>query len=152
MSNEKFVYVTYIAATPEKVWAALLEAEFTRQYWLHDNVSDWKVGSMWEHRRVGEHGKADVVGKVVEVAPPRRLVVSWARPSDAEDTAKHSRVTYEIEPLASAVRLVVTHDQLERDPDMARSISGGWPMVLSSLKSLLETGRPLPNLIFGCSS
>lgn len=144
MSTEKFVYVTYIATTPEKVWAALLEGELTRQYWRHDNVSDWKVGSTWEHRRSdGEQGKVDIAGKVVESVPPKRLVVTWARPSEVAETAKHSRVTYEIEPVASAVRLTVTHDQLEADPDMARAISGGWPKVLSSLKSLLETGRPL---------
>ena len=144
MSTEKFVYVTYIATTPEKVWAALLEGELTRQYWCHDNVSDWKVGSTWEHRRSdGEQGKVDIAGKVVESVPPKRLVVTWARPSEVAETAKHSRVTYEIEPVASAVRLTVTHDQLEADPDMARAISGGWPKVLSSLKSLLETGRPL---------
>ena len=144
MSTEKFVYVIYIATTPEKVWAALLEGELTRQYWRHDNVSDWKVGSTWEHRRSdGEQGKVDIAGKVVESVPPKRLVVTWARPSEVAETAKHSRVTYEIEPVASAVRLTVTHDQLEADPDMARAISGGWPKVLSSLKSLLETGRPL---------
>ena len=144
MSTEKFVYVTYIATTPEKVWAALLEGALTRQYWRHDNVSDWKVGSTWEHRRSdGEQGKVDIAGKVVESVPPKRLVVTWARPSEVAETAKHSRVTYEIEPVASAVRLTVTHDQLEADPDMARAISGGWPKVLSSLKSLLETGRPL---------
>ena len=144
MSTEKFVYVIYIATTPEKVWAALLEGELTRQYWRHDNVSDWKVGSTWEHRRSdGEQGKVDIAGKVVESVPTKRLVVTWARPSEVAETAKHSRVTYEIEPVASAVRLTVTHDQLEADPDMARAISGGWPKVLSSLKSLLETGRPL---------
>lgn len=147
MSHEKFVYVTYISATPEKIWEALLEGELTRQYWRHDNVSDWKVGSTWEHRRSdGEHGKVDIAGKVVEVVPPKRLVVTWARPGEAADPTKHSRVTYEIEAMASTSRLVVTHDQLESDPEMARSISGGWPMVLSNLKSLLETGRPLPNL------
>ena len=145
MNNEKFVYVSYIAATPEKVWAALIEPEFTRQYWRHENVSDWKAGSSWAHTRSdGEAGKVDVVGKVVEVAPPRRLVVTWARPGEPEATARSSRVTFELETVGSSVRLVVTHDQL--DPDMARSISTGWPMVLSNLKSLLETGRTLANL------
>lgn len=145
MNNEKFVYVTYIAATPEKVWAALIEPEFTRQYWRHENVSDWKVGSSWAHTRSdGESGKVDVVGKVVEVAPPRRLVVTWARPGEPEATARYSSVTFELETVGSSVRLMVTHDQL--DADMARSISGGWPMVLSNLKSLLETGRTLVNL------
>ena len=143
MSNEKFVYVTYIASTPEKVWAALIEPEFTRQYWRHENVSDWKPGSTWAHTRSdGESGKVDVVGKVVEVARPRRLVITWARPSEPEATARSSRVTFELETVGASVRLVVTHDEL--DADMARSISTGWPMVLSNLKSLLETGKPLP--------
>lgn len=147
MNKPAFVYVTYIATTPEKLWNALTDGEATRQYWRHDNVSDWKPGSTWEHRRSdGEQGKLDIVGKVVESVPPKRLVVTWGRPRDVAETAKHSRVTYEIEPMASAVKLVVTHDHLDADPDMARSISNGWPMVLSNLKSFIETGRPLPNL------
>jgi len=145
MNKPAFVYVTYIATTPEKLWKALTDGEATRQYWRHENVSDWKVGSTWEHQKSdGEVGKVDIVGKVVECVPPKRLVVTWARPREADETAKHSRVTYEIEPVASTVRLTVTHDQLEADPDMARAVSGGWPMVLSNLKSYLETGRPMP--------
>jgi hypothetical protein len=74
----------------------------------------------------------------------------WKALTDGEvnlvGNMKHSHVTFEIEPLASAVRLVVTHDRLEADPDMASPISRGWPRVLSNLKSLMETGRPLPNL------
>jgi uncharacterized protein YndB with AHSA1/START domain len=147
MNKPGFVYVTYISTTPEKLWKALTDGEATRQYWRHDNVSDWKVGSKWDHRRSdGEVGKIDITGKVVESDPPKRLVITWARPSEVAVTAKHSRVTFEIEPLASAVRLVVTHDQLDADPDMASSVTQGWPMVLSNLKSFIETGRPLPNL------
>jgi uncharacterized protein YndB with AHSA1/START domain len=147
MNKPGFVYVTYIATTPEKLFKALTDGEATRQYWRHDNVSDWKVGSTWEHRRSdGEKGTVDVVGKVVESVPPKRLVVTWARPSEADDTARHSRVTFEIEPQGPAVRLIVTHDQLEGDDAMARSVSGGWPLVLSNLKSYLETGRAIPNL------
>ena len=146
MNKPGFVYATYIATTPEKLWNALVDGEATRQYWRHENVSDWKVGSTWEHRKSdGDVGKVDVVGKVVESVPPKRLVVTWGRPHEAAETAKHSRVTFEIEPAGPTVRLVVTHDQLEADPDMARAVSGGWPKVLSNLKSLLETGRPMPN-------
>ena len=144
MNKPEFVYVTYIAATPEKVWKSLTEGEATRQYWRHDNVSDWQVGSTWEHRRSeGEVGKVDVVGKVVESVPPKRLVVTWARPSEVAQIAKHSRVTYEIEVTGPTTKLTVTHDQLEGDEAMARSISGGWPMVLSNLKTYLETGQAL---------
>jgi uncharacterized protein YndB with AHSA1/START domain len=143
MSESKFVYVTYIAAKPEQIWKALLDAQFTRQYWGHDNVSDWKPGSAWEHRANDDARTLRLVGKVVESAPPHQLVLTWAAPADAADTAKHSRVTFRLEAVDDMTRLTVTHDELEADPAMLRSISEGWPRVLSSLKSLLETGRPL---------
>jgi uncharacterized protein YndB with AHSA1/START domain len=144
MSESKFVYVTYIAAKPEQIWKALLDAEFTRQYWGHDNVSDWKPGSAWEHRGNDEARTLKLVGKVIESAAPRRLVLTWARPADAVDTDKHSRVTFELAPIEDMTRLTVTHDGLDADVEMLRGITEGWPRVLSSLKSLLETGRPLP--------
>jgi len=76
---------------------------------------------------------------------PRRLVLTWARPKDFDDDSKHSRVTFEIAPEGKGlVRLTVTHEDLERDPDMLAGISSGWPMVLSNLKTFLETGRALP--------
>ncbi|HRC86852.1 MAG TPA: SRPBCC domain-containing protein, partial [Thermoanaerobaculia bacterium] len=84
-----------------------------------------------------------IVGEVMESVPPRRLVVSWAPPADAADRARHSRVAFDLEPVGDMVRLTVTHDELEAGSEMLRSISNGWPRVLSSLKSLLETGRPL---------
>ena len=143
MAKSQFVYVTYIRAKPEQVWKALIDGEFTRQYWEHDNVSDWKPGSAWEHRRSDGSSKVDLIGEVVESSPPRRLVMTWAFPADAANRAKHSRVALDIEPIDDMVRLTVTHDDLEPDSDMLRGISYGWPRVLSSLKSLLETGRPL---------
>jgi uncharacterized protein YndB with AHSA1/START domain len=85
-----------------------------------------------------------LVGKVVEFSPPRRLVLTWAAPADAANEGKHSRVTFDIEPLSDTVRLTITHDQLEPGSEMERSIAEGWPKVLSNLKTLLETGRPLP--------
>jgi uncharacterized protein YndB with AHSA1/START domain len=137
--NEKFVYVTYIATTPQKVWKALLEGELTRQYWKHENVSDWKPGSKWE--LVADDGKRTVkaVGKVLESVPNKRLVLTWGDVGD--DAAKHSRVAIDIETVGETVRLTVTHDDLT--PDMRRRITNGWPRVLSSLKSFLEVGRPL---------
>ena len=143
MDRATFVYVTYIAAKPETVWKGLLDGEFTRQYWEHENVSDWNVGSVWEHRRLDAARTVDVLGEVLEADPPRRLVISWAWPKDKGVRGRHSRVTFEIEKVAEMARLTVTHADLERDPDMAKKIAGGWPRVLSSLKSLLETGRPL---------
>jgi uncharacterized protein YndB with AHSA1/START domain len=154
MTKPGFVYVTYIATSPEQVWRALVDTDVTREFWVdptsdrpaHENVSDWKPGSRWEHRRVDAAGTVDMVGKVVESSPPRRLVVTWARPKDAEDEAKHSRVTFDIEPQgAGLVRLTVTHEDLEGDAQMLAGISDGWPKVLSNLKTLLETGRALPH-------
>ena len=80
---------------------------------------------------------------MLEAEPPRRLVITWAEPRDKARRDRHSRVTFEIEPVADMVRLTVTHDELEAGSDMHRKIAEGWPRVLSSLKSLLETGRPL---------
>ena len=153
MKKPDYVYVTYIATTPEKVWQALVDTDMMREWWVDPNagcarvnVSDWTPGSRWEHRRVDAAGTVDIVGKVVEHDPPRRLAFTWARPDDAEDDSKHSRVAFEIEPYGDAlVRLTVTHDDLERDPAMLAGISGGWPKVLSNLKTLLETGRALPS-------
>ena len=152
MKKPDYVYVTYIATTPEKVWQALVDTDVTRQYWVDPtvgcarvNVSDWKPGSRWEHQRIDEARTVDIVGKVVESTPPRRLVFTWARPADEADESKHSRVAFDIEPCGDGlVRLTVTHDDLERDPEMLTGISGGWPKVLSNLKTLLETGRALP--------
>jgi uncharacterized protein YndB with AHSA1/START domain len=144
MTKSEFVYVTYIRSTPDQVWKALLDREFTQRYWEHDNVSDWKPGSSWEHRRLDAAHTVDLVGTVVESERPRRLVLTWAWPADAANKARHSRVTFEIEPIEDMVRLTVTHADLEPDSEMLRGITEGWPRVLASLKSLLETGRALP--------
>ena len=146
MEKPKFVYVAYIATTPETLWNALVDRKMTAQYWQHENVSDWKPGSRWEHRRTVEPRSVDLVGKVVESDPPRRLVVTWAFPADEARADRHSRVTFEIEPYRDVVRLTVTHDQLEAGSPMEDGITKGWPKVLSSLKSLLEVGRALPVL------
>ena len=143
MSKDKtsFVYVTYIRATPQKVFDAITRPEVARRYWGHDNVSDWQPGSGWEHVRADEQRTVQVVGKVVEVAPPTRLVITWAGASQAADPASYSRVSFDIEPLKDMVRLTVTHDELEAGSGMDKGIRQGWPIVLSSLKSLLETGE-----------
>jgi len=146
MDKPQFVYVTYIAASPEEVWNALLEPETTAKYWQHVNVSDWKPGSRWEHRRAGRQNELKLVGKVIDSSPPGRLVLTWASPADEAHEGKHTRVTFEIEPVGDVVRLTVTHDRLEAGSEMLRRIAAGWPKVLSSLKSLLETGRALPEL------
>jgi uncharacterized protein YndB with AHSA1/START domain len=143
MARSTFVYVIYLAARPETVWRALLDGEFTRKYWGHENVSDWKPGSPWEHRRLDPERTVALLGQVLEAEPPRRLVMTWADPGDRREPRLHSRVTFELDPVADMVRLTVTHDELEPGSEMQRKITQGWPRVLSSLKSLLETGRAL---------
>jgi uncharacterized protein YndB with AHSA1/START domain/DNA-binding transcriptional ArsR family regulator len=136
-----FVYVTYIESTPERVWHALTDADVTAQYWGHHNVSDWQAGSTWEHRRTDGSGVVDVVGTVVESAPPRRLVTTWASPG-ADSAHGPSQVTFDIEPHGTIVRLTVTHENL-LDEAEREAISSGWAAVLSNLKSLIETGHVL---------
>ena len=143
MSKTNYVYVSYIATTPQKVWQALLDTEMTQKYWFdHVNVSDWKPGSKWAHQRTDEAKTIDVVGKVVEAVPSSRLVVTWARPSEFDDDTKHARLTVDIaQHVDGLVRLTITHEDL--DSEMLNAISGGWPKVLSNLKTLLETGHVL---------
>ena len=139
MSKSTFVYVTYIRSTPDKVFKALTDKEITRQYWGHDNVSDWKPGSSWQHRRTS-NGNVDILGEVIEAKAPNRLVISWASPENAQ---ARSRVTFDIEAAAEMVKLTVTHDDLEAGSGMDKGIRSGWPLVLSNLKSYLETGKAI---------
>lgn len=145
MSSGKtsFVHVTYIRSSAQEVFDAIVDPAIARRYWGHENVSDWKPGSPWKHVRANEQRTTELVGKVVEVAPPQRLVITWANASQAADPASHSRVRFDLVPYEDMVRLTVTHDELEAGSGMANGISKGWPVVLSSLKSLLETGQGL---------
>ncbi|MQA08607.1 MAG: metalloregulator ArsR/SmtB family transcription factor [Pseudonocardiaceae bacterium] len=138
----EFVYVTYIESTPERVWQALTDAEQTAEWWGHSNVSDWQVGSGWEHRRSDGSGIADAIGTVLESEPPTRLVLTGEAPGQERPDGP-SQLTFDIEPYGEIVRLTVTEgnfaDEAERDEAAA-----GWAAVLSNLKSFLETGSPLP--------
>jgi uncharacterized protein YndB with AHSA1/START domain/DNA-binding transcriptional ArsR family regulator len=137
-----YVYVTYIKSSPELVWESLTDAKLTAEYWGHSNVSDWRVGSPWEHRRVDGSGIADVIGTVQESVPPRRLAMTFEAPGQTPPEGP-SRVTFDIEPYQDIVRLTVTHENLG-SRDALEAISAGWPAVCSNLKSLLETGHVLP--------
>ncbi len=137
MANLEFTYTSYIKTTPEKVWQAITNPEFTRQYWVHENISDWEKGSEWKH--VTADGKdIKMVGKVLETNPPKRLVMTWASPANKAD---ESQVAFDITAVEGMVRLDVIHTKLSAD--MARGVSMGWPLVLSSMKSFLETGKAI---------
>ncbi len=138
-----FVYTIYIAAGIDRVWNGLIDRDLTKQYWDHYNESDWKPGSRWEHVRSDGSGTVDTLGKVVEIDPPRRLVITWAFARHEGDDANTSRVTFELTELGPDTRLSVTHADLLPGSEMHEGVTEGWPAVLSNLKSLLETGTTL---------
>ena len=140
--SASFVYVTYIRTTPEKVFEAITRPDVARRYWGHENVSeDWQPGSGWQHVRADEERTVDLVGEVLESDPPRRLVISWANESQKDDPDQYSRVAFDIEAQGDVVKLTVAHEDLQPGSGMLNGISKGWPQVLSSLKSFLETGH-----------
>jgi len=143
MNKPSFVYVTYIATTAERLWQALTSAEFTERYMFGRRVeSTWKVGA--PVRYIGREGTLSDSGEVLESNPPHRLVFTWrVEFDDALRDEGYSTVTFELEPLGSEVKLTVIHDDLRDGSGVLKGISMGWPKALSSLKSLLETGRPL---------
>ena len=140
MARSTFVYVTYIRTTPEKLWSALTDPELMKQYWFGMHCeSRWTAGSPW--KLVSSGGQIFDAGEIVEADPPRRLVIRWQNQHKPELTAEGpSLCTMELEPNGSAVKLSITHT-IERDSSkLLTAVSGGWPKVLSNLKSLLETG------------
>jgi uncharacterized protein YndB with AHSA1/START domain len=143
MSNTQFVYVTYIRTTPEKLWDALTKPEFTRAYWMGViQETTWERGASW--KLMYPDGRVTDSGEVVEIDKPRRLVLKWRNEFRPELKAEgYSRCTLEIEPAGEAVKLTVTHEIDKPVSKLIDAVSGGWPMILSSLKSLLETGKPL---------
>jgi uncharacterized protein YndB with AHSA1/START domain len=142
MSKPEFVYVTYIETTSEKLWHALTDGDFTERYWFgHRIASDWKVGSPY---RFTHPSRPSPEGKVLISDPPKKLAYSWEACAEELKLERTSRVTFDIEPRGKVVKLTVTHDNLDERGKTLRGISEGWPMVLASLKSFLETGRPLP--------
>jgi uncharacterized protein YndB with AHSA1/START domain len=141
MNKPEFVYTTYIETTAEKLWEALTDGDFTERYWFgHRVTSDWKAGSPY---RFAKQGAQTIAGKVLVVDPPRRLAYSWDSCSPEAQRERTSRVTFDLEPRGKVVKLTVTHDELDERGVTLRNISGGWPMVVASLKSLLETGHVL---------
>jgi uncharacterized protein YndB with AHSA1/START domain/DNA-binding transcriptional ArsR family regulator len=132
-----YVYVTYIRAEPQQVWQALTDPDVTAKYWGHRNVSDWQVGSEWKHIRVGTD-TVDVVGEVLTSEPPHLLETIWRDPADPQSW---DQVKYRIEAKGPVTKLTVTHSNLS--PKDRISAMTGWRVILSNLKTLLETGEPL---------
>jgi uncharacterized protein YndB with AHSA1/START domain len=143
VERTSFVYVTFISAAPEKVFEAITSADISSRYWGHANVSDWRPGSRWQHVRNDAAKTINITGKVVEHTPPSRLVISWVDPAQEADAQAYSRVTFEVIPYDGMTKLIVTHDDLIKGSGMEQGVSKGWPIVLSSLKTYLETGKGL---------
>jgi uncharacterized protein YndB with AHSA1/START domain len=139
MSGSKFVYATYIRITPEKLWRALTTPEIIKKYRFGMSVeSEWKVGSTW---RMYADGSLMDSGEILESVPPKRLVMSWLNEWKPEFKAEgNSCCVYEIEPTGESVKLTLTHSIERPDSMFIGAVAEGWPMVISNLKSLLETG------------
>jgi uncharacterized protein YndB with AHSA1/START domain len=136
-----FIYVTYIRTTPAKLWEALTDPEIMCQYWFNvRGVSDWKKGSPW--KLVADDGSIYDEGEILEADPPRKLSMRWQNKKKPELTAEGFSVcTMELEPVPGAVKLTITHSIDKKDSKLIEAVSGGWPKVLSNLKSLLEGGQ-----------
>jgi uncharacterized protein YndB with AHSA1/START domain len=142
-TGSKFVYVTYIRTTAEKLWDALIKPEFTKQYWCACwQESEWTVGATW--KLVRPDGTVCDAGEVLEVDRPKRLVVKWRNEFRPELTVEgFSRCTFDLEPTDDSVKLTITHEIDCEKSKLIDAVSNGWPKILASLKSLLETGESL---------
>ena len=140
MARSQFVYVAYIRTTPEKLWSALTDAEFMKQYWFGMRCEcQWTAGSSW--KLISGDGQILDTGEIIEAEPPHRLVIRWHHQNKPELKAEgESLCTMELEPTGTVVRLSITHT-IEREPSkLIEAVAGGWPKIISNLKSLLETG------------
>lgn len=137
----KFVYVSYIRTTPEKLWHALTAPDFMDQYWLGAKFrADWKVGGAWSI--TGSDGRLMDTGEVQEFDPPRRIVLSWRNEFRPELHAEgFGQCVFEIEPSGTGAKLRVTHSIGVPESKLIDAVSGGWPLILSNLKSLIESGE-----------
>jgi len=143
MHKSRFVYVIYIRTTAEKLWEALTSPQFTRAYFCGTwQDSDWKAGSSW--KLMIPDGRVGDAGEIVEIDRPKRLVLRWRNEFVPEMRAEgYSRCTIELEPAGTTVKLTVIHEMDKPESKFIESVSQGWPNILSSMKSLLETGQAL---------
>jgi uncharacterized protein YndB with AHSA1/START domain len=141
MNKSEFVYVVYIRTTPERLWSALTGPDFMKQYWFGMHFqTDWKSGSTWQ--LVFPDGRVADTGEIVEIDPPRRMVLKWRNDFRPELKAEgYARCTIELAPIADSVKLSITHVMDRAQSQFIEAVSGGWPRILFNLKSLLETGE-----------
>jgi DNA-binding transcriptional ArsR family regulator/uncharacterized protein YndB with AHSA1/START domain len=156
MDPLQFVYTTYIQTTPERLWQALTDPTFTRRWWQTTFETDWQIGSamIWDNHGIVISDPEQIV---LESDPYRRLAYTWHTFTpefegrlESETLAKlaaerRSRVAFDIEPAGDSVKLTVVHDDFEPGSTAATMVRNGWPIFISSLKTLLETGEPLPS-------
>jgi uncharacterized protein YndB with AHSA1/START domain len=139
------VYSVFIRATPEQVWDAITKPEFTAQY-FYNSVIECTYEPGASYRGLSADGEQEYVdGVVIEASPPHKLVTTWRAMWSPELAAEpHGRVSWEIEIAGEGVtQLTIVHDELEASPKTAESVASGWSFVLSGMKTLLETGKPL---------
>ena len=150
MSKSEFVYTIYIRTTPEKLWDALTNAEFMKQYWFGMYcTSEWKAGSPWTMHF--HDGVLCCSGEITESNPPKRLVIKWLQEKDTEMKAEgYTRCVFDIEQDDGAVKLTVTHSIDKANSKSIVGVSNGWPKILSNLKSLLETGQAVVSRKVDC--
>jgi uncharacterized protein YndB with AHSA1/START domain len=139
----QFVYVTYIRTTPEKVWEALIKPEFTKRYFFGTHQeSTWKVGAPW--KLVGSDGLVTDAGEVLEIDPPKHLVLKWRNEFMPDLKAEgYTRCAFDVSEKGGIVELKITHEMERDNAKTIAAVSRGWPKILSGLKTLLETGTPL---------
>jgi uncharacterized protein YndB with AHSA1/START domain len=140
-AQSSFVYVTFIRTTPERLWSALTSADFMKEYWFGSHLkTEWKVGAQWQ--LVYPDGRITDTGEIVELEPQKRLVLKWHNEFKPELKAEGDALCrIELEPAGDAVKLTITHTMDRPESKLIQAVSGGWPRVLSNLKSLLETGE-----------
>lgn len=141
--GSRFVYVTYIRTTPERLWAALTNSEFSKQYWLGVTAeADWRLGGSWQLVYPG--GRTTDSGEIIEFEPPRHIAIRWRHEMNPDLIAEGwTRCTMDLEPVGDAVKLTISHSIDREDSKFIAAVSGGWPQILSNLKSILETGAPV---------
>ena len=140
-AESTFVYTTYIRPTPEKLWSALTDPEQMKEYWLGMHLkTDWTPGAEWQ--MLFPDGRVADSGEILELDPPKRIVLRWRNEFRPELKAEgFALCTMELKAVGAAVKLTITHTMERADSQFIQAVSGGWPKILSNLKSLLETGQ-----------